>query len=229
MSVAAVGVVIPARDEEALLGRCLDALAVAIARIHPLVVETVVVLDSCRDASADVAADRPWVTTHVINEGNVGRARQVGTELVLQRLRRYRPEEVWLANTDADSAVPPAWLQAQVAHADDGFDAVVGTVAVTDWSDHHAETRRRWSAAYFAVEQHMHIHGANLGLAAAAYSVIGGWPALSVHEDVELVRRLGRHRVLATSALPVVTSARRDARVRGGFGDTVSHLVAEAH
>jgi hypothetical protein len=229
MSISAIGVVIPARDEEARLGRCLDALAVAIERVWPVVVTTVVVLDSCVDASPAIAAARPWVTTASIGARNVGQARRAGVEVVMRQLAALPADEIWLANTDADSCVPPAWLQGQLALAADGFDAVVGTVAVLDWSDHHAEARTRWTADYLSVEQHTHVHGANLGLSAAAYAAVGGWPRLPAHEDVELVRRLSRHRILATSALPVVTSARRDPRAAGGFGDTVKRLAAEAH
>lgn len=229
MSIAAIGVVIPARNEQALLGRCLDALAAAIERADPVVVKTVVVLDSCVDGSAAVAAARPWVTTVAIEAGNVGKARRAGVEDVMRRLAALPADRIWLANTDADSTVPPAWLQGQLALAADGFDAVIGTVAVDDWSDHHADARTRWTADYLSVEQHTHIHGANLGISAAAYAAVGGWPGLPAHEDVELVHRLSRHRVLATTALPVVTSARRDPRAAGGFGDTVKRLAAEAH
>lgn len=229
MSVAAIGVVIPARDEEALLGRCLDALAVAIERVRPIAVTAVVVLDSCVDASDTIARARPWVTTMSIGVRNVGKARGAGVDVVMRQLASLPADRIWLANTDADSTVPPAWLQGQLAFAADGYDAVVGTVAVDDWSDHHADVRTHWTADYLSVEQHTHVHGANLGVSAAAYAAVGGWPGLPAHEDVELVRRLSRHRILATAALPVITSARRDPRVAGGFGDAVKRLVAEAH
>lgn len=225
MTITAIGVVVPARDEEQLLGACLDAIDVAKAAVRGVVVETVVVLDSCVDASAAELAGRPWVTGMTVAVGNVGLARRAGCELVLERLRAHRREEIWLANTDADSMVPANWLTGQIALCDAGFDAVLGTVAVADWSGHTAETRARWAADYLAVEQHHHVHGANLGATASAYVAVGGWPGLAVHEDVELVRRLASHRVLATATLPVVTSARREPRAAGGFGDAVSSLA----
>ncbi|MDQ1620699.1 MAG: hypothetical protein QOE19_3268, partial [Actinomycetota bacterium] len=49
-----VGVVVPVRDEQELLPRCLDALEVAIARLtadRGLPVSAVVVLDRCTDGS----------------------------------------------------------------------------------------------------------------------------------------------------------------------------------
>ena len=59
---AAVAVVIPARDEEALLPACLDSVADAVHVLgaeHPEIRTRVfVVLDACRDRSAQVVAER---------------------------------------------------------------------------------------------------------------------------------------------------------------------------
>ena len=46
------------------------------------------------------------------------------------------PSAVWLATTDADTAVPPGWLRRQLEYADAGWDVVLGTVTVTDWGGH---------------------------------------------------------------------------------------------
>lgn len=50
-------VVIPARNEERVLGRCLDSIKAA-ARPYPGEVEVIVVLNRCTDATERIAADR---------------------------------------------------------------------------------------------------------------------------------------------------------------------------
>jgi hypothetical protein len=44
----------------------------------------------------------------------------------------------WLAFTDADSRVSPGWLAAQLVL---DADAVCGSIAVDDWSDHPRSVR----------------------------------------------------------------------------------------
>jgi glycosyltransferase involved in cell wall biosynthesis len=225
VSVTAIGVVIPARNEELLLPRCLDGLETAVAAVAPVPVTAVVVLDACTDASAAIAAARPWLVPLEVELRSVGAARRVGTDEVLRRHSDLDPDQLWLAMTDADSVVPADWLTRQLEFAAAGWEAVVGTVAVDDWSDHHPAVAGRWLAGYRAIEDHDHVHGANLGLSAAAYVDAGGWPTLPAHEDVALLRRLAGRRVVSTAMLPVLTSARREARADGGFGDTLSALA----
>jgi hypothetical protein len=82
-----------------------------------------------------------------------------------------------------------------------------------------------WAQDYHAVEHHPHVHGANLGFTAAAYVDCGGWPPDAADEDVAIVAALSDRRLIRTATLPVTTSARRDARATGGFGDTLRDLA----
>ncbi|MET0319959.1 MAG: glycosyltransferase, partial [Duganella sp.] len=139
----------------------------------------------------------------------------------------------WLSFTDADTCVSPNWLLAQLAEAARGADAVCGTVAVDDWSHHHADAgllHQHFQRSYTDADGHRHIHGANLGVSAAAYRHAGGFAPLACSEDVALVEALERCGAsVAWSAAPrVTTSARRDARARGGFGDTLIEYAAKA-
>ncbi|HUD32119.1 MAG TPA: glycosyltransferase family 2 protein, partial [Variovorax sp.] len=72
------------------------------------------------------------------------------------------------------------------------------------------------------------IHGANLGVSAEAYERVGGFRPLACSEDVALVEALQASGArIAWSAAPrVTTSARADARARGGFGDTLLAVIA---
>lgn len=218
-----IGVAVPAHNEQALLGRCLDALERA-AR-HPGLqgepVRLVVVLDACTDASAVVAAGH-GVLPLVVQHRNVGRTRAAGAQALLDAGAQ------WLAFTDADSEVADDWLVAQLALHEAGADAVCGCVSVADWSAHSPQVRGRYEAHYCPVEGHRHIHGANLGVQAQAYRRAGGFRPLACGEDVALVHDLEASGArIAWSITPRVhTSARRQARARGGFADFLLGLEA---
>lgn len=227
-----VGVVVPARDEEARLGACLDAIADArsdlMAARRDVEVDVVVVLDRCQDGSGAVVAARPDVSVLVVDAGVVGVARDRGVRHHLDRARAngVPPSHLWLAHTDADSLVPRDWLTVHLTLAEFGADAVVGQVQV-DLRDRPATVAVRYWATYEVREGHPHVHGANLGCTGAAYESVGGFPPVAEHEDVALVRALrGAHRVHATPAAAVRTSARRDGRTPGGFAGHLRSLEA---
>ena len=225
-----VGVVVPARDEELLLPDCLASLRVAANAVRAeraVEVLAVVVLDSCRDDSALAVAAHPWVRRVAVSVGNVGAARRAGAQVVLDELRHVPSRRIWLATTDADSQVPPGWLIGMVDLAAGGTEVVVGTVTVDDWAPHPTPVAERWLAGYARTEPHPHIHGANLGLTAAAYLAAGGFPAAALGEDVALVTASSERRVVRTTALPVRTSGRAVGRVTGGFADFLKALDDE--
>jgi hypothetical protein len=101
----------------------------------------------------------------------LGAPRAAGFERLLAE-HPADPARLWLATTDADTVVPPGWLARQLAHAVAGWDAVAGTVEVTDWSGHAAWVQASFDAAYRVwrpVQPHPHVHGANLGVRGSAY------------------------------------------------------------
>jgi glycosyltransferase involved in cell wall biosynthesis len=219
-----VGVVIPARNEEGLLPICLDALQSAVLRLE-VPVHVVVVLDRCDDHSLSIVEATPCAHAVEVDAGNVGIARAAGTTSVLRWADGVAAENVWLSTTDADSLVPSDWLVRQCGLADLGWDAVLGTVEVADWSEHDDDVAPLWAATYQPVEDHHHVHGANFGCSAAAYLDAGGWAPLAINEDVAMVAALAHRRVVRSALFPVVTSARRDPRAAGGFGDTLRALA----
>jgi len=168
---------VPAHDEEALLPACLASLGRAAAdpALAGIPVRIVVVLDACTDASAAVVARAEpgpaSLAALPIDARNVGAARAAGFERLLAE-RPAGPARLWLATTDADTVVPPGWLARQPAHAVAGWDAVAGTVEVTDWSGHAAWVQASFDAAYRVWrpgQPHPHVHGANLGVRGSAY------------------------------------------------------------
>ena len=233
-----LGIVVPAHNEQVCLPSCLAALHTAAS--HPALdgepVLIHVVLDACDDGSEDIlkhwqlrgqlqdAGTQVTLSYSQIDKRKVGAARASGANrLVRQGVR-------WLAFTDADTQVSPEWLVQQLAL---NVDVVCGVVAVDDWSPHAGQAamlRTHFSQTYNDSDGHRHIHGANLGVCAVAYRKAGGFQSVPCHEDVYLVAALERIGArFAWSAAPrVVTSARTDARARGGFGDTILAVVAAA-
>ena len=218
-----IAVVVPAHDEEELLPTCLAALAVAAAAV-PAPVEVIVVADACADATATIAADA-GAEVVTLTARNVGRARHAGMRHALRR----GADGLWLATTDADSTVPPAWLAWHLAHARAGAGLVAGTVLVDDWAGRPPGLPARYETAYRRLltgTGHEHVHGANLGCAAETYLATGGFPPLTHDEDRALIRRaadLGVP-VVADSRCPVRTSSRAAGRAPHGFAAALTAL-----
>lgn len=205
------GVVVPAHNEQRRLPACLAALNVMIENV-------VVVADACADRTAEVARQAGAVVVEVAAR-NVGAARAAGVRELLRR------GVSWVATTDADTLVPPCWLTAQLRYAARGWDAVAGTVSVVDWAGHPP-----WMPAAFArhYARDLPVHGANLGFTAEAYLAAGGFLPIPTGEDHALVGALeaaGR-RVLHTTRVNVLTSARRHYRAPHGFGHVLTTLEA---
>jgi glycosyltransferase involved in cell wall biosynthesis len=222
-----VVVVVPVRDEEQRIEACLDAIDHAVRRVHarPLsddakivwsvpTVQTLVVLDSCTDDTAQIVARHPDVRVVATQAGRVGAARALGVRAGLA-LGDEPLEQAWIANTDADSRVPPDWLTHQLDLAHEGADVVCGLVDI-DPTECGRATYAIWASRYNRFDGHPHVHGANLGVRADLYVASGGFdPGAAAHEDVALVqwaRAQGRN-VVASRHARVTTSGRTHGRV----------------
>lgn len=220
---AALAVIVPAHNEEELLGDCLRAI-VAAASATDLPTLLVVVLDRCSDGSAGVAAQiaaeaRAGSAIRIL-EGvfpHVGAVRNAGVSAAAAHWPGIPAQRIWTAHTDADSRVPRHWLARQAEFARAGYDLVVGTVEPDE--DRTTPAGSLWFARHELCEGHSAVHGANLGMRLNRLLEAGGFSALPVSEDVETVRRLQRAGVpwIATDTTRVLTSARRAGRAPGGF------------
>ena len=217
---SAVAVVIPAHDEEALIGRCLAsvmrATAHARARQPGLVVSVVVVLDACGDGTAEQV--RQWPVAAVeISARRVGTARRVGVAHALSTLDTG-PDDVWIAMTDADTVVPRDWITHQIELMDAGVDLILGAVR-PDFADLSARHTAYWKATHHRGRPPGNVHGANLGVRASVYAEAGGIPDLEEHEDVALVRaaRAVGARERASDVHEVETSGRFAGRTPAGY------------
>jgi glycosyltransferase involved in cell wall biosynthesis len=217
-------VVIPVRNEELRLRRCLAALDRARRRVRSLPgaagpVRVVLVLDRCTDRSAEIATTRDWVEVVVTDHGRVGAARAAGVSYALATSEHSVPS-TWIACTDGDSAVPADWLQTHRSHAASGADLLLGTVR-PDPRELAPSALRLWNAQHSLVDGHRHVFGANLGINAEMYLRTGGFADVKAHEDHRLaqaVRQL-HGRVVSTSSSPVLTSGRLLGRTGAGFAE----------
>jgi cellulose synthase/poly-beta-1,6-N-acetylglucosamine synthase-like glycosyltransferase len=219
--IRAAVVVVPVHDEADELAGALTALAEAIETVDVPVAVTVV-LDACSDDSASIpGAD---VGVCVVDARCVGAARRAGFAM------HTAGDDIWFATTDADSRVPRDWLQRHVHLAALGADAVVGTVVPRDWEQWPGDAERLFDADYRARRRggrHGHVHGANLGVRASAYTSVGGFPAVPADEDVGLVAALDAagHAIKWDTDAPVATSTRRIGRAPAGFAGALAEII----
>lgn len=219
-------VVVPAHNEEQLIGDTLDSLTAAACHAG-VTLRLVVVADSCTDDTAAIATGH-GADVIAISALCVGAARRAGFAHVLGSgcaagSGRATPSggiPDWCATTDADTVVPLDWFSRQEAHRDRGADVVSGTVTLRAEGDrpgHHGA----WLEVYerrIGSASHSHVHGANLSFTTAAYQSLGGFRPVASGEDVDLVRRAERAGLSVVWALDVKveTSARLLGRAPAG-------------
>ncbi len=225
-----LAVVLPVHNEERLLPGALEALERASDGVD-VVPDVIVVLDSCTDASRDIAetwaaaaAGRRRVRPRLVtcDARNVGEARRVGCHAALENSSSRCG--LWIATSDADSRVPPNWLRAQLWCRARGFDAWAGRVTLREEFGIERRHLSEWSRRY--ERERRPIHGANLGFDAAWYESVGGFAARESGEDRELVRALVKAgaSVYFDATTRVLTSARRDARAPDGFARALDRV-----
>ena len=223
-----VAILIPARNEEELLPRCLRSVSIARSLLAPHVTSDIVIaVDSSTDRTGEIAERMVRGQGIVVRTeaGVVGRARALAAKAALARYRGPR-NSFWLANTDADCSVPPNWLNDQLTLAAEDVEAVAGTVDVDTFDEHDPVVEARFRASYWIHPNgsHPHVHGANLGVRADAYLRAGGWRDIATAEDHDLWNRLlavGARRV-SQGRLKVVTSGRRVGRAPHGFAGALA-------
>lgn len=212
-------VVIPVHNEELLLPECLMSVERAAQDVRRAGshVRIIVVLDACTDRSASVAACFD-VETLRTGFNSVGAARREGIARALRGSSPRRRPHLWLANTDADSQVPPNWLDHQLIQARLGADLIVGTVQ-PDFADLTPQHVGLWHRTHTPGAPNGHVHGANLGIRASTYVSAGGFSEISEHEDVVLVDRVRAigATIVASDEAQVITSGRFTGRTPGGY------------
>jgi hypothetical protein len=128
--IAAVGVVVPARDEETRIERCLHGLVLALRELpRDLSCTVCLVLDRCADRTAERALAEltrhsrrgTAVSVEILHNAepaSVGSLRDCGLRRTLRVLSAHPLEATWLLSTDADSVVDRTWALDHLRHAD---------------------------------------------------------------------------------------------------------------
>jgi glucosyl-3-phosphoglycerate synthase len=238
-------VVVPARDEEALIGACLRALATQTA-VAPYEYEVLLVLDHCTDGTEvharEIAGAHPSLGLHFLDgpgEGS-GPARRVGMDAACARLIQVGRPESLIACTDADTVVAPDWLAAQLRAVSEGSRAIGGRIELADDGSlpdsvarRHAEhgrlrhERLLSDPGHLGNAEHWQFSGASLALTAEVYREVGGLEPLTALEDEGLERILYQHGIPIQRLLSVrvTTSPRLEGRARRGLSYDLSRIA----
>jgi len=241
-------VVVPAHDEQVLIGGCIDALARQ-RGVEAAAYELLLVLDDCRDATraraCEYGARHPGLALHLLESPGrgPGAARRVGMDLACARLHRAGRPGGLIACTDADSRVAPDWIRAQVDAAQHGARAIggrieldrleacaLGTAATDaralDAARRHARIRSRPGPPGSTAE-HWQFSGASMAVTAGTYRDVGGLEPLVALEDEAFEAALIEHGVPITRSLAVrvTTSARLRGRARRGLAHDLAAAV----
>jgi hypothetical protein len=234
--ITAVGVVVPARDEAELVGACVGALDEALRRLPAGIARAVcVVADRCGDATASVAhaafGEVPGVVVTTGSARTVGEVRDLGVARVRASLGAPAARTL-LLSTDADSRVTPGWARAHLGRARRGYHAIAGTAELSAPFSRSARALSRYDHVVDrarTAEGHGSVYGANLGVRADAFDVVGGFGPRATGEDRDLWRRLGQagFRRCYESGAPVVTSARLHGRAPDGLAALLRTLATD--
>ncbi|MCW0212075.1 MAG: glycosyltransferase family 2 protein [Pseudonocardia sp.] len=227
--IGAVGVVVPAHDEQERIGACLDAVAEALDALPDAVRTAVcVVLDRCTDGTAERARAALPQADHVLTRRRrtVGEVRNLGIGRLLDRLGDVPAERTWLLSTDADTVVPRSWALDHLRHADHGADAVAGPVDLDDPDALSPLALRRYLQVLEDGAAAGHAYAANLGVRADPFLEVGGFPVVTHGEEHALLDRLRArgHRVVSPPEVRARTSSRRRGRAEGGLADLLDRL-----
>jgi glycosyltransferase involved in cell wall biosynthesis len=198
-----VSIVIPAYNEEKLLGQTLDCIHSATASLHECEWETLVCDNNSTDATAEIARQRgATVVFEPLNQ--ISRARNTGAAAATGN---------WLIFVDADSQPSPGLLHEVLESIKEGCLAGGATIEVQDigvlvrmWVGLWNLTSRinRWAAGSFIFCE------------AEAFREVRGFSEdLYASEEIDLFRRLKRlakqrgRRIVILHRHPLHTSGRK--------------------
>ncbi len=204
--------VIPAYNEEAFLGKCLESILAEVGR-SSYNTEIIVVDNGSTDGTRAVAARYPSV--HLVEEQRKGIvwARQAGYLAATGEL---------IANIDADNILPKGWINRVFEEFSRNEKLVVlsGPLVYYDVSWlRRVQTKLFYSLGYltyllnhFVIRKGGMVQGGNFVVRASALMEIGGYDTRIdfYGEDTDIARRMqGAGRIKFTFRLPIYSSGRR--------------------
>lgn len=205
--------VIPAHNEEKYIGQCLKSVLAA-AKKSEREIEIVVVNNASTDRTREIALSFSS-SIKVIDEPTKGlpQARQAGYLASSGEL---------IANVDADSIIPPFWIEKVFAYfsQNEKLVALSGPYVFYDYSKIKNYFVRAFyypgyilnQIGYFLFRKAAMLQGGNFILKRSALEKIGGFDtSIKFYgEETDIARRIkGQGEVKFTYDLPMYTSARR--------------------
>ena len=207
-----ISFVVPAYNEEALIASCLRAIVAEITRSR-CAAEIIVVDNNSTDRTREIAAATPGVAIVHEPERGLVPARRAGCRAARGRL---------IANIDADTMVPPGWLDTMLAE----FAGAPGLVALSGPFIHYDVPKRvrivvavfyRFAFASYLLVRFVFRAGSMMqgGNFAVLRRALGAADAFNPDfhffgEDTELARRLSKVGAVKFSfALRAFSSGRR--------------------
>ena len=141
-----VCVVIPARDESEFLQKTLESFTNQIdlcdAALDADIFEIILLLNNCRDNSADVARafqkEHKNINLHIreielpLSDSNSGFVRRILMNEAFQRLTKNRENGGIIITTDGDTRVADDWIAANIYEIKTGADAVGGRILFSE-------------------------------------------------------------------------------------------------
>jgi len=239
-------VVVPAHDEQDLIGACLNALG-AQRGVPAAAWEVIVVLDACADDTAGevarAAQRHPEMAVTVLDGPGrgAGPARCVGMDAAAARL----PAAGLIACTDADSTVAPDWVAAQLRAAAAGAQAIGGRIEIAPAemaalppgvaADRFRRQHRRHQLVLAdpgppgSTSEHWQFSGASLAVTAEVYRQVGGMGPDRALEDEAFERALIDHGVPIhrSLAVRVTTSGRLVGRAERGLAHDLARAAGQ--
>lgn len=244
-------VAVPVRNEAERIAACLRAID-GQAGLAPGSLGVVLFLNNCTDATeAIVAGLVPTMTVpvRVLVENFSGAHAGWARRRAMDAAAAWLGEAGVILSTDADSRVPPDWVERNRAAMAFGADAVAGRVELDEAEaallPPSLPARGRLEDAYDALITeaearidpdphdpwpcHRTTIGATLAVTRFAYLHVGGMPEIPLGEDGAFIARLLEHglRVRHATDVCVTISARLTGRAPGGVADTIRSRCEE--
>lgn len=225
---AELAIVIPAYNEQKLIGDCLTAVLKEVQR-SGVAAEIVVVDNNSKDRTGEIARSFEGVQVVLETQKGLVHARHAGFEATTAPL---------VANIDADTIMPEGWITKvmEAFRADGKLVALSGPYYYYDLSAlQRFMVTLFYGAAYvlylvsrFVIRRGSMVQGGNFVIGREAWKSVGGFDRTIAFygEDTDVAVRLSKvGKVRWTWALPMWTSGRRLAEegiVRTGLDYTVN-------
>ena len=179
------------------------------------------------------------------DRANAGTARR----LAMQAAARLAHPAGFLLSTDADTVLPPDWIEANLAALHQGVDAVAGRAVIDPIDElalpaHMVADEERVQLLTTLLDQidwlidpdpvdpwprHTENSGASIGVSLRAYHRVGGIPAMKLGEDRAFFEALRREdaRIRHAPGITVTVSGRLHGRAKGGMADTMRRRMSQ--